>query len=154
MTVFARNPMKLELGRTFAHADQVVSVKEGMDPAHLKQAYSPEGRGFDVVIEAVGLPEIWEHSVSMVRRGGRVNLFAGCPGDSTVTLSTRRLHYDEIQINSLFHHTPHYVTLAFDWLTSGKLDPTPLITQSMSLEQLPEAFHAMENGQAVKVAIS
>ena len=37
------------------------------------------GRGADSVIEAVGTAQTWEWALQMVRRGGTVNLFGGCP---------------------------------------------------------------------------
>ena len=46
------------------------------------------GRGADIAIEAVGLPEAWEVAVKMVRRGGTVNFFGGCPNDSRIALDT------------------------------------------------------------------
>src|SRR5262249_51518478 len=40
------------------------------------------GRGVDAAIEAVGTPETWQLAARMVRRGGVVNFFGGCPNDS------------------------------------------------------------------------
>ena len=37
------------------------------------------GRGADVVIEAVGVPEVWQLAIKVLRRGGVVNFFGGCP---------------------------------------------------------------------------
>ena len=54
------------------------------------------GRGADIAIEAVGLPEAWEIAVKLVRRGGTVNFFGGCPNDSRIELDTSLLHYSEI----------------------------------------------------------
>src|SRR5262249_41710409 len=41
---------------------------------------------FDVVVEAVGKPEVWEAAVQLVRKGGTVNFFGGCPAGTTVSL--------------------------------------------------------------------
>jgi threonine dehydrogenase-like Zn-dependent dehydrogenase len=64
------------------------------------------------------------------------------------------LHYDEITLYSLFHHTPEHVAMAFNALASGAIDPTPLISQRMGLAQVPQALQAMEQGEAFKVAIT
>jgi len=37
------------------------------------------GYGADIVIEAIGLPATWEQSLSLVRKGGTVLEFGGCP---------------------------------------------------------------------------
>ena len=70
------------------------------------RALTPGGRGVDAAIEAVGLPEVWERTVQMVRPGGTVNLFGGAKGGSTFSVSTTLLHYSELTIKGVFHHTP------------------------------------------------
>ena len=54
----------------------------------------------------MGKPETWHWAVDMVRRGGTVNFFGGCPNDSHVSLDTSLLHYSEITCKASFHHTP------------------------------------------------
>lgn len=154
VTALARSDFKLAMAQNFGGATQTVSLANGLDVETIRQRYSPEGRGFDAVIEAVGLPAMWEAAVALVRRGGRVHWFAGCPGDSTVTLSTRRIHYDEIRLVSLFHHTPAEVQQAFDLLANGTVDPRPLITQTFPLSQVEQALGEMEAGRALKLAIA
>jgi L-iditol 2-dehydrogenase len=153
VTAVARSDKKLAMAKQFGGATATVSIAEGFEPDVIKAHHSAEGRGFDAVIEAVGLPETWEKCVALARRGGKVHWFAGCAGDSTVTLSTRRLHYDEITLYSLFHHTPAFVKLAFDWLSTGKLDPTPLITDTLPLPQLEQALQHMLSGEGFKYAL-
>lgn len=153
VTAFARSPMKLAMAQQFGGADVVVDMSDGLDPENIKSRYTGQGRGFDAVIEAIGQPHIWESAVGLARRGGRVHWFAGCPGNSTVTLSTRRLHYDEITLYSLFHHTPAEVKAAFDLLVSGQLDPRPLITGEFPLSGLTTALQEMEAGRGLKFAI-
>ena len=50
----------------------------------------------------------------MVRRGGTVNFFGGCPNDSHVALDTSLLHYSEITCKASFHHTPVHIRKALD----------------------------------------
>ena len=128
-------------------------IKDGFFPDVLVERHSPHGRGWDVVIEAVGLPETWEKAVGLCRRGGKVHWFAGCPSGSTVTLDTKRLHYDEITLFSLFHHTPHDVKKAFDLLVSGQINPRPLISESFALKDLEHALAGMEAGHFFKASI-
>ena len=56
------------------------------------------GRGADVVIEAVGLPEVWQLAVKLLRRGGVVNFFGGCPDGTEFSLDTNLLHYSELTL--------------------------------------------------------
>jgi L-iditol 2-dehydrogenase len=148
-----RNPLKRETARTFAEADVVVDLKEYTDPQQIVKDFSPEGRGFDVVIEAVGLPVTWENAIQMVRRGGVVNLFGGCESGTRISLDTHRLHYDEITLLSLFHHTPEYFRMAMEYISTGLLDPTPLISLELPLHCVTEALELVAEGKAIKVAL-
>lgn len=154
VTAMARSPYKLEVAQRFAEADATVLLENDWDPLSIRQHSSPGGHGFDVVIEAVGLPETWEKSIQLVRRGGRVNLFAGCESGSTIALDTRRIHYDEITLLSLFHHTPFYVKKALDLLSTYAIDPTPLISEHRPMSQFAEALEKVAAGQAIKIALS
>jgi L-iditol 2-dehydrogenase len=154
VTAIARNQFKLEVARRFGMADTNVSIQDDWSPEQIKAEYSPDGRGFDVVIEAVGLPKTWEQAIALARRGGTVNLFAGCEKGSKIEVDTRRLHYDELTLLSLFHHTPFYVKKALDLMTSLTLDPTPLIHERMPMAEFEAALQKIEAGQAIKIALT
>ena len=65
--------------------------------------------------------ETWQWAVNMVRRGGTVNFFGGCPNDSKVNLDTALLHYSEITCKASFHHTPAYIRKALDLVCAGQI---------------------------------
>src|SRR6185312_16127104 len=77
-------------------ADEVVQITQVQDAVEAVRTLTPERRGADVVIEAVGRPEAWEWAIYMVRKGGTVNFFGGCASGTKVALDTSRLHYSEI----------------------------------------------------------
>src|ERR1700744_4832812 len=58
-------------------AHEIVQTTKVTNVVEAVRALSPQKRGCDVVIEAVGRPEAWEWSVDMVRKGGTVNFFGG-----------------------------------------------------------------------------
>lgn len=149
-----RNPLKLKLAKDFANADEVIDLKTYQHPEKIFKSFTQDGRGLDVAVECVGLPEIWEKMFSLVRKGGKVHLFGGCKSGTTVNLDTRRLHYDEVQIISVFHHTPQYFRQALDLIADGHVDVTKLITKTMPLSQAKEAILAHERGDAIKVLLT
>jgi L-iditol 2-dehydrogenase len=148
-----RNPLKLKLAKEFADADYVINLREVECPEEAFKSLTPEGKGLDVVIEAVGLPEIWERMFSLTRKGGIVHLFGGCKPGTSVQIDTRRLHYDEIKIISVFHHTPRHVKEALQLITEGKLNVKKLITHRMNISQIEEAIKLHNDGQAIKIAL-
>jgi L-iditol 2-dehydrogenase len=101
-------------------AHEVVQITKVKDPVEAVRELSPERRGADVAIEAVGRPEAWEWAVQMVRKGGTVNFFGGCAAGTKVQLDTNRLHYSEITLKATFHHTPETVRRAFNLIAEKK----------------------------------
>ena len=107
----------------------------------------------DVTIEAVGLPDTWEQAIAMTRPAGLVNLFGGCKSGTHIQIDTRRIHYDELHIIGVFHHTPRYVRAALSLISSGQIDAGGLITHEMGLERLEQALQLVASGDALKVAV-
>ena len=149
-----RNPLKLEMAKEFALADEIVDLKKYQHPEKIFKSFTKDNRGLDVAVECVGLPEVWEQMFNLVRKGGKVHLFGGCKSGTTVNLDTRRLHYDEVQIISVFHHTPQYFRQALDLIADGHVDVTKLITKKMHLSEAKEALEAHERGDAIKVLLT
>ena len=99
------------------------------------RALTPDGRGADVVIEAVATPATWEWAVEMVRKGGVVNFFGGPPSGTKVALDTNRLHYGDITLKASFHHTPATCRTAFALLQSGRFKCAEYMTGRARLER-------------------
>src|SRR3972149_8316032 len=51
------------------------------------------GYGADVVIEAIGLPATWEQAFRLVRKGGKVLEFGGCPPGTEIKVNAEGVHY-------------------------------------------------------------
>lgn len=149
-----RNPMKLELAKTFSEVDEIIDLNLEPDPVLAFRSHSLEGKGLDVAIEAVGLPEIWERMFKLVRKGGTVHLFGGCKSGTSVNIDTGRLHYDEVKVIGVFHHTPQYVKQSLDLIASGQVDVTKLITHRMKLKDLEKAIKMHKGGETLKILIT
>jgi L-iditol 2-dehydrogenase len=112
------------------------------------------GYGVDIAIEAVGIPETWEQAVRMVRRGGTVNFFGGCPSDSRITLETQLLHYSEITCKASFHHTPRHVQEALSIVSRGEITSADFVNRVEPLANLLEVMrHLMSHNGHMKTAI-
>jgi len=111
------------------------------------------GRGADVTIETAGLPDVWKMSLELVRKGGTVVLFGGCPTGSQISVDTDRVHYHELTIRGVFHHTPKTVARALRLLSSGVVDASRLISGRVPLRDTQIALEKVMAGEAVKMAI-
>ncbi len=135
-------------------AEEVVSAPEPALLGGTLKELSPDRRGFDVVIEAVGLPQTCEAAIQAVRKGGVVQLFGGCPAETKIGIDSQRLHYQELTIKSTFHHTPDSVRKSFRLIADGHVDPNALITAEARLEDLPQVLRGMARGApGLKTAI-
>jgi L-iditol 2-dehydrogenase len=110
--------------------------------------------GADSVIEAVGSQTTWQWAMQMVRCGGTINLFGGCPRGSKVEFESSALHYSEITIKSTFHHTPRFIREALATIARGEVSAKDFVTGQIPLSGLPDLFQQMKNrnGQ-LKVAV-
>ena len=135
-------------------AAAVFDVSQMEDPIPLVRRLTEGGRGADSVIEAVGSPATWEWAMQMVRRGGTVNLFGGCPRGSKVEFDPTVLHYSEITIKSTFQHTPRHIREALDTVARGAIRANDFITGEIPLHELPGLFEHMKhrNGE-LKTAV-
>lgn len=120
-------------------------VNEIENPVALVKQLTDGGRGADAVIEAVGRPVTWEWALQIVRKGGTVNLFGGCPRGTEVKIDPSALHYSEITIKSTFHHTPRFIREALETIARGEIRASDFVNGEAPLADLPDIFEHMKN---------
>ena len=155
-----RGSRVIAVGRRKAQADRAarigadeVLVSDGNDIVSEVRRLTG-GHGVDVAIEAVGVPETWEQAVRMVRRGGTVNFFGGCPSQTHVSLDTSLLHYSEITCKASFHFTPRHVKQALDTIARGEITAADFVNRVEPLENLLEVMRQlMSHNGHLKTAI-
>ena len=151
VTVAGRRAARLEAAQRLG-ANQTIDIGDGRNlPAKIRAATKTH---FDAVIEAVGRPETWESSVRLVRKGGTVNFFGGCPAGTTVTLDTTFIHYSDLTLLASFHHTPRAIRRALEFIEAGVVHAGDFVDGECPLTQLPELFQKMAAGNhAIKTLI-
>lgn len=110
-------------------------------------------RGVEIAIEAVGQPATWELATTIVRPGGLVNFFGGCAAGTSVTLSTRPLHYSELTLKGVFHHTPAYFAQALNLINNRLIPVESLITAHYPLAKLLDVLALLQRKQGIKYAL-
>lgn len=150
--VVGRREGRLSAARAMG-APEVLDLETGVEPAAWVRDRTA-GRGADCVIEAVGKPEAWETAIRMVRKGGRVNLFGGCPAGTEIRLNTGRMHYDAITLLGTFHHTPAIARRALELLSGGHIPAEVIIQDRTTLDDLPGLLPRLaQGGGPLKVAV-
>ena len=132
-----------------------VDASKSDDPIKAVRNLTTRRFGADSVIEAVGSQTTWQWAMQMVRCGGTVNLFGGCPQGTKAEFEASSLHYSEITVKSSFHHTPRFIRESLAALSRGDIAASHLVTGEISLGELPDLFQCMKNrnGQ-LKVAVT
>lgn len=112
-----------------------------------------DGLGADVCIVAIGVPALASQALGLVRKGGRVNLFAGFTKDVLSSMDVNLIHYNELVVTGSSALTRFHYEQALGLIESGAVKVKELITHSFPLEQINEALQAAESGVGIKVVI-
>jgi len=149
--LFGGSEQRLQLGKTLGAAKTFNYRQVENVPGLVKEL--TDGWGADIVIEATGVPAVWEQAIACARPGATVNVFGGCPRDTSITIGTEQLHYSELTVKGVFHNTPTHVRAALKLLASRVLPFEQLISEHQPLTNLGQVFEAMKQRKVVKVAI-
>jgi L-iditol 2-dehydrogenase len=151
VAVAGRRAARLQAAKNLGAA-QVIDIGDGADLA--SKILAATETKFDAVIEAVGRPETWEAAVQLVRKGGAVNFFGGCPVGATIALDANLIHYSNLTLLASFHHTPRTIRRALEFIEAGVVRAADFVDGECPLSRLPELFKSMAAGNsAVKTLI-
>lgn len=140
-------PDRLELARSF-----------GATPVHLTEE-DPRGtvkeltqkRGVDAAIDAVGHADALDLACRLTRKTGTVSA-------TGVYAEPIQLHMGIVWIKALTLRTGHanvikHLDPVLERLASGALDPGPLVTHRMPLDEAPEAYAIYDRREALKIML-
>jgi L-iditol 2-dehydrogenase len=151
--VMARRLEQVDRAMLFGADEGIVMGQENALISEVKARTG--GRGADVVIEAIGQASAWEIATKLVRKGGTINFFGGCPAGTKVGLDTGLLHYSEITCKASFHHTPAHIRRALELISDQVIGASHMVNHEEPLAQLPQVLADLahrRNGQ-IKTAI-
>jgi alcohol dehydrogenase len=139
---------RLEMARSF-----------GATPVHLTEEdprgaakEATEGRGVDAAIDAVGHPDALELACRLTRKAGTVSA-------TGVYAERIELHMGIVWIKALTIKTGHanvikHVDPVLDAIVAGDLDPAPLVTHRMKLDEAPQAYEIYDRREALKIVLT
>ena len=139
---------RLEMARSF-----------GADPVHLTEddpraavKAATEGRGVDGAVDAVGHPDALDLASRVARKAGTVSVIG-------VYAERAEVHMGVVWIKALRWRTGHanvigHLDRVLAMLSSGVIDPGPLVTHHMSLDEAPEAYAVYDRREALKIVLT
>ncbi len=111
-----------------------------------------EPLGFDCVIDATGAPAAIESAFKAVKRGGKFLVFGVAPGEARVALSPFRIYNDEITVLGSMAILFSFEA-ATNLISRGIVDAKAFLTQTLPLEDFPNALDMVRRGEGVKTQI-
>ncbi len=151
VTLFGGSTQRLQIGEKFGAAHTFNHRQIESIPAVVKGLTA--GMGADIVVEATGVPSVWETAIACGRPGATINLFGGCPRNTQISVDTEQLHYSELTLKGVFHNTPFYVRQALDLIASRVLPLELMINDRQPLHNLGQVFEDMKQRKTIKAAI-
>jgi S-(hydroxymethyl)glutathione dehydrogenase/alcohol dehydrogenase len=153
--IFAVDPV--ELKRKTAEqlgATDLIDPAQG-DPVAQVQALTG-GRGADYAFEVIGLPDTILQAWNTARRGGTVVVVGAPRMDATVTFPAFPLFYDEKRLLGCIYGSaqvkrdfPRFIALT----ETGRLDLGSMVSRRIGLDEVNDAFRAMQAGEVIRSVI-
>ncbi len=145
---------KLALAKAFGATDV---VHAGQVDVLTRVQELTGGRGADVVFEVIGLKQTAQQAIELTRRGGQT-VMVGVPNMETMleVPAAMELLVNEKQIRGCWYgssNTHHDVPMLVELYQGGKLKLDELISAEIGLDQVNEAFEAMEAGEVARSVI-
>jgi 2-desacetyl-2-hydroxyethyl bacteriochlorophyllide A dehydrogenase len=139
---------RLDMARRFG-ATPIHLTEE--DPKRAIRA-ATEGTGVDVVVDAVGDPAPLALAISLVRDAGTVSGIGAYAGRGEVPLGLAWLKGVTLRLGlaNVIAHVDRVLAM----ISAGLLDPAPLVTHHMSLDDSPAAYALYDRREALKIVLT
>jgi len=136
-------------------ATDVVDPQKG-DPVEQVKALTG-GRGADYAFEVIGLPETIVTTYNLARRGGEVIVVGMARFDAQFTIPAFGIFFEEKTIKGCKYGSaqvrrdfPRFV----DLIETRRLDTSSMVSKTIKLRDVNDAFRAMEAGEVIRSVIA
>ena len=108
-----------------------------------------QGRGADVVIEAVGSPVTYGQTFQLVRRGGRILAYGAAAQDAVVPVKPFEIYAKELTIVGSYAGTYETWLQAIALISGGRFDPSKIIDSIRPLAEVAAALESLDRDKSV-----
>ncbi|MFB0506178.1 MAG: zinc-binding dehydrogenase [Thermodesulfobacteriota bacterium] len=145
---------KLEFAREMG-ATHEVNASQTDPVARIKELTG--GQGVDYAFEVIGLPETVSQSVEVLRKRGVAVIIGVTRRETTIPLETFPMVFQERTVMGSIYGSARPrvdVPMLIDLYMAGKLKVDPLLTRTYPLEQINEAYDALERGETARSVVT
>jgi L-iditol 2-dehydrogenase len=111
------------------------------------------GLGADVAVICIGIPALVNDAMRMVRKGGRVNVFAGLSGAGWSEVEANLIHYNELVVTGASDSKRENYDTALRLIESGRVAVERMVTHRYPLSESVAAIEKSASGEGIKVAV-
>jgi S-(hydroxymethyl)glutathione dehydrogenase/alcohol dehydrogenase len=147
-------PLKQKMAKQLGATD-VVDPSKGDAVEQVKALTG--GRGADYAFEVIGLPETIATTYQLARRGGEVIIVGMARFDAQFTLPAFGIFFEQKTVKGCKYGSaqvrrdfPRFV----DLIETGRLDISSMVSKTIKLEGVNDAFKAMEAGEVIRSVIA
>jgi L-iditol 2-dehydrogenase len=112
------------------------------------------GAGADALFDTVGQPSIIERALPLTREGGSLVLFAHARPGERLSLELNQIFKHERRLIGTYSGSLEEQRRVFSMLTSGRLDPTSLVSHRLPLQNFQRAVELVSQQKALKVMLT
>ena len=113
-----------------------------------------DGLGVDSTTICIGLPQLVNDALTLTRKGGRINIFAGLSGQGWAQVEANLIHYNELEVTGTTAARRSDYEVALRLIESGRVDVKSMVTDRFPLQRAREAIaETMTRGEGLKVAV-
>ncbi len=106
--------------------------------------------GVDLAVEAVGTLAAHQEAFSLLRRGGTLVSFGGVAPGEMLPVDIGRVHYEELTVLPVYHHTPRDFAAALAAIAGRRIPVGQLITHRLPMQELPRALAMIGDRQGLR----
>jgi len=104
----------------------------------------------DAVFVCPGSEEAIEFGMSIVEPDGVIVLFSPLPPPGAMSVDLNRLYFRDVRVVTSYSCGPEDTAMAMEILESGDVRAEQVVSDFISLEELPRAYKAMKSGEILK----
>lgn len=136
-------------------AEETVNVSEVKDVPQAVKAFTPNSRGVEVSVDALGIADTCRNSVNSLCKGGQhlqIGLTTSEEGGE-VSLPVDTMVTDEREFYGSYGMPPHEYDEIFSMMEAGTIDPGKIVSETISLDEVPDTVASMGEYDTVGIPV-
>jgi threonine dehydrogenase-like Zn-dependent dehydrogenase len=147
--LMGRHKDRTDLGREFGATDVVLERGEEGIARVLELT---DGDGTPAVLEAVGYKDAYDTALSVARAGGVISR-VGVPQYEEANVGFARVFFRNITLTGGVAPARAYIEELLPSVLDGTIEPGRVFDRTVSLDEVPDGYRAMNDREAIKVLI-